>query len=131
VSSPTDNRYETNFGFENLQNSLYYCCFDIENFTKPTQTETAPRECQATLRKLRETTSGCATFGGVARDPFEWFSVLARAVAEFPPNREPMLHDVSRHQHQRTQPMLSYETLQIFPHGKRARLHHSAAFVLL
>lgn len=41
VSSPTDKRYEMNFGFENLQNSLYYCCFDIENFTKPTQTDSS------------------------------------------------------------------------------------------
>lgn len=28
----TAKRYEMNFGFENLQNSFFYYCFDIENF---------------------------------------------------------------------------------------------------
>ena len=61
--------YEINFGFENLQNSLYYCCFDIENFTKPTQTETDPRECQAMLQKLyyKHCVRNFSTFENVAR----------------------------------------------------------------
>lgn len=36
VTKPSNSK-EMNFGFENLQNSFFYYCFDIENFTKPTQ----------------------------------------------------------------------------------------------